>query len=187
LARQVVNTKYHIPALFKHCEVFYAELHRRSEVRQDEATGLDVRVFEGQSMETYLEVLGNGQRSNYSPVLKALRDMDCLDQLQRGHANTPSMYALHEAPTIEKFDEVVATPARLREQIPWRTMIERLQTAENNLAALEDKVTELETLVLRIGGRQLHDEKESTDGDSSSTPEAREGNTGGTDGDPADW
>ena len=180
--RQVVNTKYHIPALFKHCEVFYAELKRLSKNRKDEATGQDIKVFEGQSMETFLEVLGKGQRSNYSPVLKALRDMGCLEMIQRGYAQTPTMYVLHEAPTIEKFDDVVASPARLREQIPWRTMVERLQTAENNLAGLEDKVTELETLVLRIGGRQLHDQKESTDAGSSSTPEAREGN-----GEARDW
>lgn len=170
--REVVNTKVTIPAMFRHIETFYNEMVRRAKPMTDEESGMEIMVYEGRIMEMFLEVLGTGQRSNYSPIMKALKDMGCIERIRRGYAAAPSRYVLYEAPTIDKFDQVVNTPARLRERVSYGTLVEQVLGLEIKCQALEDRVNELESMILRLGGRQLHDEEESTNGGNTDAPEA---------------
>jgi hypothetical protein len=106
--------------LFEQCMNMYAAMLKNSQISPEG------RLYRGHT--TYLiESLGYTV-SNYTPIMRRLRAMGCIEQKVRGGRGTPSEWLIHHAPTRQAF-------ARGGQR--WIAQNERIAELEERVSALE--------------------------------------------------
>jgi len=138
------------PKLFKHLTQLY-------ELLMDEAVD---GVYSGSQRKTFDKMeLSNSM----NPILyRALREMECIELVERGAGSRPTILKLVRPPQIERFVEWN------RRQIDERALTPRatMSTIEQRLAQLERRLPPIDLVawVAGIEGRLADIEKERTSG-----------------------
>jgi len=115
--------------LYEQCVAVYQEMLKNSQISPDG------RVFRGYM--TYL-IEGLGYTiSNYTPIMRRLRAMGCIQQKVRGGRGTPSEWLVLKAPARQAFAHAGQR---------WVAQNERIAELEERVAALEQQVGEIASL-----------------------------------------
>jgi hypothetical protein len=77
----------------------------------------------------------------YTHVMRALKEMDCVRQLQRGGSSSPSKWALLQPPSISLWNSHKGAETK-----PWRTA-SKVETLNQQIRDLDKRVAELEKRV----------------------------------------
>jgi hypothetical protein len=113
--------------LFEQCTKVYEAMLRLSQ------PAADGRIYRGYT--TYLLEQQGYTISSYTPIMRRLRSMGCIEQQVRGGRGTPSEWVVIKPPTRQAF-------ARGGQR--WVTQNERLNDLEERLAIVEARLGELE-------------------------------------------
>ena len=142
------------PKLFQHLTDLYNYLVDESYV--DDATGAD-RTYSGSQRRTFDRL---GLSHAYNPILyRALREMGCIEVVQRGHGRKPTILKLLRNPQITEFDEWKQTE-KVERPLTSRTSV---STIEQRLNLLEKRLPniDLASWVIGVEGRLARLEGES--------------------------
>jgi hypothetical protein len=108
--------------LFEQCTKVYEAMLAASNI---DAAGK--RIYRGYT--TYLLEQAGYSISNYTPIMRRLRTMVCIQQKVRGGRGTPSEWLLIKPPTRAAF---------VRGGQRWVTQNERISSLEARVAAIEE-------------------------------------------------
>lgn len=136
------------PKLFQHLTNLYN--HLANESVND--------VWTGSQRDAFDKTLGLS--SAYNPILyRALREMGCIEVVQRGHGRKPTILKLLRNPQITEFDEWKQT-AKVERPLTSRTSV---STIEQRLNLLEKRLPniDLASWVIGVEGRLARLEGES--------------------------
>lgn len=110
------------PALFMHCCTVWDEMNAKAEDTVYE--GQPVRMYEG-----YLTRLFEGLHLSvpyYSSVMRMLKQMDCVRQLQRGGGGSKSKWAVMQRPTEDLWKAAqgpTGTKKKVAKDSEWKDSI----------------------------------------------------------------
>jgi len=110
--------------LYEQCTKVYDAMRKNSRIVPGEVD--DTIVYRGYT--TYLLEEVGISISNYTPVMRRLRSMGCIEQLVRGGRGTPSEWRVIKAPTRAAF-------ARGGQR--WIAQGERITDLEERVSAIE--------------------------------------------------
>jgi hypothetical protein len=94
-----------VPALFQHCCAVYERMKEKADVIEEgEHEGL--YIYTGRLTQEFID-LELGQ-PYYTSVMKRLKQMHCVEQLQRGGGQSPSKWLLLSRPTLDVYQNAAA-------------------------------------------------------------------------------
>ena len=126
------------PALFNHAQTIY-------EAMKETATEIDgALVWEGHLTKLFAELGLPGPA--YTHVLRSLKEMACLEQLQRGGGSGKSKWLLRQEPTAEIF-EAKGTESKRKASMAEQIDIQRINDLNTRIAAQATHLSQLETRV----------------------------------------
>ena len=115
---------------FQHCEFIYQQMYDKAEI--DEAGNI---IYTGYLTHLFHEV--GYTTPQYSEIMLNLKRMGCVENLRRGSASFPSVWAMYKPPTRPDFDNMPAVEAK---GIGTR----RAESIEQRLTNLEERMNRVE-------------------------------------------
>jgi hypothetical protein len=94
-------------------------------------------IFEGKVVETFSK-LGISM-THYTPLFNYLRELGCIEMLERGARARPTRYRLYGRPSREAFDGMYLTKTPRPATIPLQGLEKRVLDLERRLDGLELK------------------------------------------------
>lgn len=142
------------PALLRDCKIIYEKMQETANEDIDGGTawqwvGSLVRLFADTGLPT----------PKYTAVMRALREMGCCEQMQRGGGGSPSIWRLIKPPTQQDFDAKAnaSTKAKkIKEEVAdqrIRDLSLRVSSLETQLDQTRRQLENLEIRMLTPGGQ----------------------------------
>lgn len=110
-----------MPALLDHCSRVYAAMLAESTEEEgpaEEGEGVETyRAWEGHTTKIFAEL--SLAAPYYTAVMKRLKEMGCVEQMQRGGGSARSKWVLIQEPTLELFENALETnkPSTLKQRV----------------------------------------------------------------------
>jgi hypothetical protein len=99
-------------------------------------------IYEGKVTDTFSK-LGISM-TYYTPLFNALKELGCIEMLERGTRARPTRYRLHGSPKRKAFDTIYLTNVPRRATLPLESLEQRLSNLERRLDGLDIKAILLE-------------------------------------------
>jgi hypothetical protein len=124
-----------VPKLYDWADAVYQKMCEAATERVIVEGGPAVRVYEGHLTNLCRDL--DVPNPYYTKIMKALKELGCVEQLRRGGGSALSQWIMIEAPTAEAFID----------------RVERKTAASGRLGQLEQRIRDLQKLVIDVSGR----------------------------------
>ncbi len=135
------------PKLFEQCvqayKLLYAESSDPEEIGIDIGNAEPYRVFRG-SITRIIYNVKDVNSGNYSRLMTRLKEMGCIELVERGSGTIPSVVHLHFAPDYQRYTRAKGQHTKGKK---------KERQLEEQIIALSARLARLEVRVNRIDGR----------------------------------
>lgn len=143
-----------VPIMFEHCCVVFAEMMKQSEEEQvgqgveEGSVPETIKVYEG-----FLTTLFQDLRMSvpyYTTIMKALKAMNCVEQLRRGGGTSKSKWVLYHEPTEEGFMAYMNGRTSPRRQGQLAALEQRNRDLAARVSEAEKRLDRIEKYLQRV-------------------------------------